>query len=86
MSTRSSSVPSQRGHLEDVIAPGWQIEVESLGHEVIAVAIVDGRARQILKSHRTPRQVFKRKMNITLALVPGIVDGDEPPLAVVSLP
>src|SRR6516162_6593225 len=56
-------LPSRRGHLEDVIAPGWQVEVESLGHEVITVAIVDGRAGQVVESHCAPRKVFKRKMN-----------------------
>jgi hypothetical protein len=69
-----------------VIAPGRQVEVKSTPHELVAIAIVDGGACQVLKSDRAPRKVLKRKMNVTLTLVPGIVDRDKPPLAIVSFP
>src|SRR6267378_6451956 len=51
-----------------------------------AIAIVAGGPRQILEAHRMAAQLGKREPHVALALVPGVVDGDQALLAVPSLP
>jgi hypothetical protein len=73
-------------HLEHVVSPGRHVEVEASGREVASVAIVAARTHQVLEAQRVSGQVGKREPYVALALVPGVVDGDQPSLAVPTLP
>jgi hypothetical protein len=53
---------------------------------LIPSAIVAGEIHQILEPHRAAGEIGKRETDIALALLPGIVSRDQPPLAVLSLP
>ena len=82
----SASLLSKRGHLEDVEAPRWQVEIEPSRHELASVAIIAGAPRLILESREVSRQAWKWKMDLALALVPRIVDGDQALQAIASAP
>src|SRR5258708_39423153 len=51
-----------------------------------AIAIVAGGPRQILEAHGMAAQLGKREPHVAVALVAGVVDGDQAVLAVPSLP
>src|SRR5262245_53880148 len=83
----SSCAPcSHHRQLEHVVAPRRQVEIETARNDIGSVAIVGGRSHQILKLDRAAMKVRKRKTDVALTLVRGIVDRDEQALAVVVLP
>src|SRR4030095_14089455 len=63
------------------MAPRGQVEIKASCREFAAVAVVAGGTRQVLEPPRGAGQVRTRKTHIARALVPGIVAGDQPPLA-----
>src|SRR5277367_6657869 len=72
--------------LEYVKAPGRQVEVEPPRHEFISVAIIGAGSGEILESQCAAGQVCKRKTQVTLALILGVVYRDQPPQVVTFLP
>src|SRR5512144_2299562 len=90
---RSSSMPpwivssSPRGRDgEDVVAPRGHVEVEPLPRQVASPAVVDGRPREVLEAPRPPVEVAPRQRDVALALVIGVVDGDEAALVACAGP
>src|SRR4030095_12521062 len=77
---------SQGVHLEHVVAPWRECEIQPLRDEVIPVPVEGGRAHQILEPHGATGLVGERETDVALALVPCIVDGGQSPLALASLP
>lgn len=73
-------------HLEDVTMPGRHIEVEAARLQVSPVAIVACNVEQIIESPLSAVEVGERETDVTLALVRGVIHGDEQALARRPLP
>src|SRR5260221_1313273 len=74
------------GDREDVATPWRQVEVETRRDQIVPIAIVVGGTQQIFETHGAVGQIRPWETDVALALVPGIVDRDECPLAAAPLP
>src|SRR5262249_5525838 len=58
---------------EDGGLPGRLIQVQSAGLQIVALAVICGMTEQVLKPPLAITEVRERQLDITLALVGGIV-------------
>src|SRR5437899_1912129 len=71
---------------ENLRLPGSKVQKQALGFQLVAVAVVVGRAELILKPPRFSGQIGERQPQPALALVGGVVHRDDQSLAGRSLP
>ena len=66
--------------------PRRHIQVQSTGLQVIPVAIVSRILKQILEAPRPAAQIGEGQPDVALAVVGGVIHGDEQALAAGILP
>src|SRR5262245_8124328 len=58
--------------------PGRHVQEQSLAHQIVAVPVVVGAAQPILEPPRLAPEACERQADVTLTLVAGVVDGNDP--------
>jgi hypothetical protein len=69
-----------------MVAPGWQVQVESTAQQLIPLAGLTRRAQQVIQMQRGPGPFRKGQLKIALPRVGRIIYYHQPAFAVLALP